>query len=256
MKNEHVIDKFGEDLENYLPGLSVDCVILGYKNDELYTLVLRWKDSDSWSLPGGFVKKDEDLDQAALHVLKQRTGLDLSFLKQLHVFGGKNRRDIKAIMPQLDGLKLNSGTKNWLKQRFISVAYLTLVNPDSFIPIPDYLSDSCEWRPINKMPKLIFDHKQMIDKAKNYIGVQIKYQPIGMSLLPKKFTMKTLQKLYEVVLDKTLDRANFQKKILKLGILNRHEKQMSGGAHKAPYLYSFNKIKYREFLESGIGFLS
>ena len=133
---------------------------------------------------------------------------------------------------------------------------MALVNPETFSPIPDYLSDSCEWIPIKEMPELLFDHNQMIDKAKDYVSVQIKYLPIGLSLLPKKFTMKTLQKLYEVILCRTLDRANFQKKMLKLGILNRHEKQMSGGAHKAPYLYSFNKIKYHEFLESGIGFLS
>lgn len=256
MENENIINKFGKEIADYLPTLSVDCVVMGYKNDELYALVLKFKKTDIWSLPGGFVKQDEDLDQAAFRVLKDRTGLDISFLRQLHVFGERNRRDIEALMRQLDNLNANTAIKNWFKQRFISVAYLALVNPESFTPIPDHLSESCEWKPIKEMPELLFDHGQMIDKAKEYIGVQIKYLPVGLSLLPEKFTMKTLQKLYEVVLGRTLDRANFQKKMLKLRILIRHEKQMSGGAHKAPFLYSFDKDRYHESLISGIGFLS
>lgn len=256
MKENKSVANLGENLEDYLPGLSVDCVVLGYKDAELYALVLRWKDVDLWSLPGGFVKKKEDTDQAALRVLNDRTGLDISFLKQLHVFGGCKRRDISALMAQLDKLNFGADVKKWMKQRFVSVAYLALVNPESFIPKPDDMSDVCEWKSFKDMPELLFDHEQMIDKARNYIGLQIKYLPIGLSLLPKKFTMKTLRQLYEVVLGTRLDRANFQKKILKLGILNRHEKQMSGGAHKAPYLYSFNKVKYREYLDRGIGFLS
>ncbi len=239
----------------YLPSLSIDCVILGYKNEQLYALVLKWKNTRDWSLPGGFIKKDEDIDNAALHVLKNRTGLDISFLKQLHVFGRTQRRDPSVLDQKLKALDLDETTQSWLQQRFISVAYLALVNPNSFTPIPDHLSEYCEWKPLNDMPQLLFDHKEMIEYATNYLGHQIKYLPIGLSLLPEKFTMKTLQKFYEVVLDRGLDRANFQKKMLKLRILNRHEKQMSGGAHKAPYLYSFNRLIYQEYREVGFGFI-
>ena len=233
---------------SFVPSLSVDCVILGYQNDQLYALVLKLKNSDDWSLPGGFIKKDEDIDSAALRELKNRTGLDISFLKQMRVFGGTQRRDLVFLDQKLNSLGANETTKTWFQQRFISVAYLALVNPESFTPIPDPWSDLCEWKPLNDMPKLIFDHNEMIVCARDYLGIQIKYLPIGLSLLPEKFTIKRLQKLYEVVLERALDRANFQKKMLKLGILIRHEKQMSGGAHKAPYLYSFNELKYHEFL--------
>ncbi len=255
MGNDNIISRFNEDFDRYLPALSVDCVVLGYQNGQLYALVLKWKNSNDWSLPGGFVKKDEDLDRAALRVLKDRTGLDISFLKQLHVFGGTKRRNLTILNQKLNSIGVNETTKTWLQQRFISVAYLALVNPKSFTPILDPLSDACEWKPLHDMPQLLFDHNKMITYAKNYLAIQIKYLPIGLSLLPDKFTMKTLQKLYEVVLDRTLDRANFQKKMLKLGILIRHEKQMSGGAHKAPYLYSFNELKYHDFLEIGFGFI-
>jgi 8-oxo-dGTP diphosphatase len=255
MANENNESEVDLDFDSYVPALSVDCVILGYQNDQLHALVLKWKNSNDWSLPGGFVKKDEDIDRAALRELKNRTGLDISFLKQLHVFGGTQRRDLDFVNQKLNALEVDKTTKTWLQQRFISVAYLALVNPKSFTPIADSLSDSCEWKPLHEIPQLLFDHNEMIDYAKDYLAIQIKYLPIGLALLPEIFTMKTLQKLYEVVLDRALDRANFQKKMLKLGILIRHEKQMSGGAHKAPYLYSFNELKYHDFLEIGFGFV-
>jgi len=240
---------------DYLPSLSLDCVILGYKNDELHVLILNWKNSNDWSLPGGFVEINEEVDTAAHRVLKDRTGLQISFLKQLHVFSGVNRRNPSFIKQKLALIDMDETTKRWFSQRFVSIAYLALVNPDSFVPIPDHLSDSCVWKPLNSLPKLTFDHNDMIAYAKHYLSIQIKYLPVGLSLLPEKFTMKTLQKLYEVVLDRPLDRANFQKKMLKLGILDRYEKQMGGGAHKAPYLYSFNELKYQEFLKSIFGFV-
>ena len=255
MNDTPAINKFSKELKTYLPNLSIDCVIFGLLNDELHVLILRWKETKSWGLPGGFVKKEESLDDAAHRILKRRTNLDISYLKQLHIFGKTHRRDIPLLKEQLEHIGATKEVIEWFEQRFVSISYLALVNPDKFKPIPDELSDLCEWKPINTLPDLIFDHNEMIHFARNYVKKQIKYQPIGLMLLPEKFTMKMLQNLYEVILDKKLDRGNFQKKILKLGILNRHEKQMSGGAHKAPYLYSFNIEVYNNLLKTGIGFI-
>jgi len=255
MKAKLNFEHFRPDLEDYLPSLSVDCVVFGYKNEALYVLLPRWTGSQYWSLPGGFIYKDEDLDNAAARILKDRTGLDNLFLKQLHTFGRTQRRNVKELSKYLDYFDINTTTQKWSRQRFISVAYLAMVNPDTFVPISDSLSDACEWLPLSELPQLVFDHNEIIAKAKEYIKIQIKYEPIGISLLPDKFTMKSLQKLYEVVLERKLDRGNFQKKVLKLGVLNKHEKLITGGAYRSPYLYSFNKEKYQEFLKSGIGFL-
>lgn len=244
-----------EELNSFIPSLSIDCILLGYKHEELYVLLLKWKGLELWSLPGGFVRKNEDLDEAALRLLKERTGLEIGFLQQLHVFGEQNRRDLDLMLALFEKLKMPEVMKDWISQRFISVAYLALVNVDSFQPKPDALSEICEWVPIKNLPKLIFDHNKMIEKAKEYIGIQLNFLPLGLPLLPEKFTMKTCQKLFEAILEKKLDRANFQKKMLKLDILTRHEKHMTGGAHKAPYLYSFNDKKYLELLEKGMGIL-
>ena len=101
------------------------------------------------------------------------------------------------------------------------------------------MTEKCEWISVNHLPTLVFDHSLIVEKALQTIRSELNYLPIGNELLPEKCTMSQLQKLHECVLGTQLDRGNFQRKILKQGLLKRHEKQMTGGAHKAPYLYSF-----------------
>jgi hypothetical protein len=220
-------------------------------------LLLKWKGVNLWGVPGGFIYKDEDMNIAAKRVLKNRTGIDSPFLSQFYTFGNSNRREgfnLKNILKNL-GME-SSTTLNWFTQRFITTAYIALVNKSKNKPIPDQMSSNCEWVPLDEIPKLIFDHRFIIDKALKQLNIHINYLPIGINLLQESFTMKDLQKLYESIQNKHLDRSNFQRKILKLGILERLEKLKSGAAHKAPYLYRFNKIKYEDLLKKGIGFTS
>ena len=144
----------------------------------------------------------------------------------------------------------------FLEQRFISSGYLSLVDMRSCSPTPDSMSDKCTWLPVKQLPKLLYDHDDIVIKAMEQLRSRINYMPVGISLLPEKFTMKEFQALYEQILNKSLDRGNFQKKMLRLGFLDRHEKQLTGGAHRAPYLYSFNKKRYNELVEKGIGYIS
>jgi ADP-ribose pyrophosphatase YjhB (NUDIX family) len=252
--------KYGEwfgDPSSFLPGISIDCVIIGFDLNELNILLLKWKEGGHWMLPGGFVHKDEDMDHAASRILEERTGIRLPYLKQFHTFGDLDRRAnvplFNSVMPP--GAQFKEMV-NWLEQRFISLGYLSLVDMRSSVPAPDFMSETCVWKPLKSIPDLIYDHNLIANKALEQIRNQINYLPIGISLLPEKFTMKELQILYEEILQKKVDRANFQKKILKLGFLNRHEKQLTGGAHKAPFLYAFNREKYNLLLEKGIGYMS
>lgn len=244
--------------ENLIPGQSVDCVIIGFAEGELKVLVLKWKGMEYWTLPGGFVQNEEDLDAAAIRVLQLRTGIKLPFLEQLYTFGHANRRNQDFENSHLvENLISNeSDFVNWVKQRFISTAYISLVEMDKCNIVTDSLSESCEWIAVSELPELVFDHQSMVDKALERIRIQLNYLPIGMNLLPVKFAMRDLQELYESILQKKLDRGNFQKKMLKLNILIRLEKQMNGGAHKAPYLYTFDEVKYNKSLANGIGFIS
>lgn len=256
----HQHEKQGDWFRNpssWLPGVSIDCVIIGFDLNQLYILLLKWKAYDHWMLPGGFVRIDEDMDRAASRILKERTGIQLPYLKQFHTFGNLDRRGNAPLHEMIQNTPPEAQEMiDWLKQRFISTGYLSLIDMHNSKPTPDYLSESCSWKALKSLPKLIYDHRQIVDKAMEQIRNQINYLPVGLSLLPEKFTMKDYQILYEEILQRKLDRANFQKKMLKLGFLERREKQLTGGAHKAPFLYAFNEHKYNVLLEKGIGYLS
>jgi ADP-ribose pyrophosphatase YjhB (NUDIX family) len=256
MIDEYIYNKNNIDVSKLIPGQSIDCVIIGFDKHELKILLLKWKNTDVWTLPGGFIHKNDDMDTAAIRILKNRTGLEFLFLEQFYTFGNCNRGDLGSVFKKENIPEFNSDFIEWLKQRFITTGYLSLVDIAKCHPVPDMLSDVCEWKSIDSLPKLIFDHEFIVKKALASIKIQINYLPIGISLLPEKFTMKSLRNLYESILDRSLDRGNFQKKILKLKILNRHEKQMTGAANKAPFLYSFDKVKYQSLLDEGIGFFN
>lgn len=245
------------DPSNLMPGLSIDCVIFGFDLKDLTILVLKWQKLDFWTLPGGFIRQDEDMDKAATRILEERSGISLPYLRQFHTFGNVDRRKNAPDIKVADQASRNyEFPLQWLKQRFISTGYLSLVDMRQSNPMPDLLTEACQWKPIKALPELIYDHRDIVDKALAQIRNQINYLPIGLSLLPDKFTMKDLQTLYEAILNKELDRGNFQKKMLKLGFLHRLEKQHTGASHKAPFLYSFKEERYNELLEQGIGYMS
>ncbi len=248
-------------VDNCLPGNSIDCVILGYDEQQLKILLLKWKHEDMWCLPGGFIRKDEDMNQAAQRILEMRTGLKSVFLNQFYTFASAKRSKLNTevqltrmdhILKGLHGV--DDRFIDWIKERFITTGYFALVDIRKTSPHPDVLSEKCEWKTISSLPELMMDHNEIIVKALEHLRIQLNYLPIGMSLLPQKFTMRDLQKLYEAFLNTPLERSNFQRKMLKLGIFVRHEKHLTGAANKAPYLYSFDIPKYNELLEKGIGF--
>ncbi len=239
-------------LEQFHPGLSLDCVIFGFHDTQLKVLLLKMKYTEGWALPGGFVLKDESLENAAYRALKDRTGLDNIFLNQFYVFGEPARADANYNEQLLDNISLDPALKAFFKQRFITVGYYALVDFSHTVPRPDDISEECRWWNLLEMPPLIIDHDKILNKALETLRLQLRYQPIGYNLLPEKFTMPELQKLYETILGKTLDRRNFQRKILSYGILKKLNETRKGGAHKAPYLYSFDLENYQKALEQGL----
>ncbi|MDX8338882.1 NUDIX domain-containing protein [Draconibacterium sp. IB214405] len=243
--NQHL--KVSELLDH----ISLDCVIFGFHDNELKVLMLRLKSTKEYGLPGGFVKHDETLEQAAARTLKERTGLDNIFLKQFKVFSDPDRD--KPQKPNPEFLKNEPPeVVAFFKKRFISVGYYALVEFSKVDPQPDILSESCEWISPFADVEMFIDHKNIIDKALTTLRIQLNQQPIGLKLLPRKFTMPQLQKLYETILGRELDRRNFQRKILSYKILNKLNERKTGGAHKAPFLYEFNRESYKQALEDGL----
>ncbi|MGB5007306.1 MAG: NUDIX domain-containing protein [Ferruginibacter sp.] len=250
-KSESISTLLNLGADNLLPALSVDCVIFGFHENQLKVLLLKHRHRDMWALPGGFIGKNEPTDAAAYRVLKERTGLNEIFLQQFQVFGDPDRSQKEFHLQDLkkDGIKVNEDS--WILQRFVTIGYYALVEFTKASPPSDWINEKSLWWDINDLPALILDHRKIFDQALATLRQQLNYQPIGYNLLPEKFTMPELQKLYETILAKTLDRRNFQRKILGYGILKRLKERKKGVPHKAPYLYSFDLKKYNDALRQG-----
>jgi len=236
----------------FLSSVSLDCVILGFHDNQLKVLLLKLKHSGVWALPGGFVLKEEDTETAAARVLKERTGLQDIFLQQFHVFGAPNRSDSNIHRKGLIKSGIEPTEDNWLFQRFISIGYYALVDFAHVTPFPDENSSECVWKDIHEIGALMMDHNEIVNKALETVRLQLSHQPIGYNLLPQKFTMPELQKLYETILDKALDRRNFNRKMNAFGILKKLKETRKGGAHRAPFLYCFDMRKYQKALKQGL----
>lgn len=239
--------------EKYLRNVSVDCIVFGFHENELKVLLLQAKYAGLWALPGGFILKDEHMDNAAKRILKQRTAVDDIYLQQFQVFSQPDRSTKKINKQFLKnvGVELED---SWMFDRFISVGYSALMDFTKVQPVTDFFSTACEWFNIHDIPEMILDHNTILEKALEHLRMQLNYHPVGYNLLPEKFTMPELQKLYETILDRTLDRRNFQRKIVSTGILKRLDETKKGVAHKAPYLYKFDLRKYQKALKGGMGF--
>lgn len=229
--------------KNYIPTLSIDSVIFSFYQNSLHVLLLKLKDMEAWSLPGGYVKKTENVDQAAVRILKERTGTENIYLHQFHTFGNVNRSE--------DAFT-DYDNNFWFKQRFVSIAYYALAEHSLANLVIDDFSSAVGWHSIDNLPPFMMDHRIIFDKALITLREQLNNHPIGYSLLPEKFTMPELQKLYEAILGKKVNRGNFYRKILRYDILTKLDESRKGGAHKAPDLYSFNLEKYNSALEEGL----
>ncbi|GAB2566432.1 NUDIX hydrolase [Spirosoma areae] len=243
MQDQVVPEAIRPDGAGFLPGLAIDAVIFGFHQNELRILLLEYRNTDLLALPGGFIRDDEDLNDAARRVLSERTGLTDIYLEQFYIFGDLNRHDPTPLRAILTAKGAVPAATHWLLRRFVSVGYYALVDFTKVLPIPDSLSDSCAWYDLASLPPLMLDHQVIVQKALETLRVDLDRKLIGFNLLAETFTMADLQRLYETILGQKLRRSGFQRKILSLEILERLDKKYSGGAHKAPYLYRFISAK-------------
>lgn len=246
-----------EIITNSLREVSIDGVIFGFTEGKLKVLLIRWRSIDKWSLPGGRIFKDEGVQEAADRILWERTGLKGVFLQQFNTFGKTNRythysekETIEFAMQALGETRETFESLD-LSRRTISIGYYALVNINKVVPRPDIFSDECSWCDIDKVPKLMFDHNEMIDVAMRTIRKEIRHQPIG-KLLPERFTLNEIHKLFQIILNTELDRRNFHKLITSYDFLVKLNERRKGVAIRSPYLYRFDFRKYEKALKDGI----
>lgn len=209
------------------PSVTVDIVIFSMKNKELKVLLIKRNlepFKGKWAIPGGFVRINESLDEAAKRELEEETGVKGVYLEQLYSFGDVQRDP---------------------RGRVITVAYFALVNSDSIELKPSSDAYDAQWFSISKLPQLAFDHKNIVDYALKRLRWKFEYSTVAFSMLPKKFTLGQLQEIYEIVFARGFDKRNFRKKILSLELLEEGE-VMKDVPHRPPQLFSLKK-------EAGIG---
>ncbi len=240
--------------EKYLHNIQVDNVILGYHDKELKVLLQQTIATSKWTITGGYVGRDESIEEAASRIASSRTGIGNLFLQQFRSFGSTTRSEDSEKNPEnfakLTGV--NVPKDFWIFDRFVSVGFYTLTE-FSMVEIKKWSLDAdCRWWPVNELPALMFDHEQIIAEALKALRMHILFFPVGYELLPEKFTLPEIHALYETILGKTFDERNFQRKLLASGIVEKLKETKQIGPHRAPFLYRFQKQKYEEGLRSGV----
>ncbi len=216
--------------------VSVDCVVFGLDEGDLKVLVVERAYppfAGCWALPGGFVTAGETLEQAALRELAEETGVSKVYLEQLHTFGDPDR-DPRA--------------------RVITVAYSALVRRIDHRPKAATDARAVAWFSVAACPPLAFDHAKILAVAHRRLQANLQTRPIGFELLPRKFTLSQIQRVYEVVLERPLDKRNFRKKLLATGVLRALDETQRDVAHRAARLYQFDAAAHRRLVAQGYHF--
>ena len=233
-------------IENVHPGFSIDCVILGFHKKKLWVLLNKFDISKYWQLPGGFMFKNESSDEAVKRILEQRTGLKDIYLKQFHLFTDPARtvmeQNIEYVKGNADRSTPSSAEEQWFLQRFISLGYYAFVKYDD-IHLSKVEEDMTKWFDIDHLPSLYSDHENIIKTSLETIRSLLPVIPVGYELLPEKFAMSELRRIYEIILNKTLDRRNFQRKVLSTGVIIQLDEIKSTSAYNKSILYTFDKDK-------------
>jgi 8-oxo-dGTP diphosphatase len=235
--NKYFLSENNVPFQDYFNfGLSVDCVIFGYVGEEIKVLLVQ-RDAEpfygNWALPGDLVPLDEDLADSASNVLQNLTGLENIFMEQFYTFGAVDRHPAG---------------------RVATVGYYSLVKSDNYHPIASSWVKETEWFSIKDLPKLAFDHDQILEKAVSTLKSRVKYRPVGFELLPTKFTLLELQALYEALLDYKFDKPNFRKKILSMDLLVQLDEVQANVSHRPAKLFQFDEMRYIELRKEGFAF--
>ncbi|WP_339922345.1 NUDIX hydrolase [uncultured Cyclobacterium sp.] len=238
--------------KNYIPQVAVDFVVFGYENHQLKVLVSKLNfQGDFYTLQSGFIKQEEDLDDAAKRILEERTGIKGIYLEQFKVFGKANHKRKEFIDELISSNfsyseashKSNLKAYKWFIKRFLSIGYYSLVDMKKVIPKLTSFDAEINWYSVHEVPKLIMHYDEVLAEALDAIKADIDQKHNAFNLLPEKFTMKEIQQVYETIFDHKYIRSNFQKKILEMNALERLEKKYTGAKNKAPYLYKLKETQ-------------
>lgn len=237
MKKSFLDQETGELVnESVIESVTIDCVIFGFQDGNLEVLLVkhaRGIKKGEWGLPGGWIKKEEGIDLAANRLLKELTGLENIYLEQLKAFGNPSRFPLG---------------------RIITIGYYALINKEKYNVKAGYTASEAEWFRIEKVPKLIYDHNEILEFSLEKLRNRVTQTPIGFNLLPEKFTLLQLMQLYEEIMGVKMDKPNFRRKFLKMKLLVDLDEKEKDVSHRAAKLYKFDDEVYARLTKKGFNF--
>jgi hypothetical protein len=234
---ENVDDKTASKNEHSaMNAITIDCVIFGFDKGSLEVLLVQHGEGISkgkWGLPGGWIYKKESTDAAAHRLLNELTGLDNIYLEQLKAFGDPDRFPLR---------------------RVITIGYYALVKREDYNIKAGFTASDAKWYKIVNIPNLIYDHNEILDYSLKHLRNRVRQTPIGFNLLPEKFTLLQLMRLYEEILGIEMDKPNFRRKILHMKLLVALDEKQQDVSHRAAQLYKFDPEIYEKLTEKGFNF--
>lgn len=235
--NDDPTDDLGPDLSHYpRPAVTADIVIFTIRDESLQVLLVRRRQGPfggMWALPGGFVREDESLEDAARRELEEETGVRDVYLEQLYTFGELGRDP---------------------RMRVISVVYYALIESAGRTVQGGTDAAEAAWHRCSALPPLAFDHGRILAYAQQRLRYKLEYAPVAFQLLPRRFTLTELQRVYEAILGRALDKRNFRRKVLALGLLRETDEVRRDGAHRPARLFEFCAESFEEASGGGVIF--
>jgi 8-oxo-dGTP diphosphatase len=222
--------------EFFKSAFSVDCVIFGYHQGDLKVLLIQRGVNpfeNYWALPGDLVYPHEDLDTAAHRVLLDLTSINDVAMKQVHTFGAVNRHPLG---------------------RVITIGYMALVEITELNPHPSYWAKQTKWHSLKKLPKLAFDHSEILEFSLARLKILLLEEPIWTKVIPEKFTITEFQEVFETILERKFDKGNFRKKISDLKFLKKLDETQQGVRHRPSLLYKFDHKLFKKYSDRGFVF--
>jgi 8-oxo-dGTP diphosphatase len=216
--------------------LSIDCIIFGFKESELFVLLVKHGTGPTkgqWALPGSWIRYNESIEAAANRILTSQTSVENIYLEQFQTFGDLERFPVR---------------------RVITICYYALVNIEKFELKAGSTVEEVVWFKVQETPKMAFDHQIIFEKCLDFLKHKVQHEPIGFNLLPPKFTLLQLLELYEAILNQKLDKSNFRKKFLKMDLLVDTKEKQQDVSHRAASLYRFDERVYNKLIDKGFTF--
>ena len=244
---QETIENIRRELHSCIPQLSINCVIFRFNGEILQVPIVRPIHVDIWTIPGGYVRQSEDIDVAAQRILFEQTKLNNPLLSQFGTFGAA-QREFEHEMSGFSKLGVPEDLIKWIGRRFVTIGYYSIVGRDQKNLKPGPLFKEVKWINVEETDELALDHTHLVSKALTTLRSELQSRPLISSFMPETFTIPQLQKLYEAILGRTVDRGNFRQRILKSKILTKIGQSKEKTGSRPPILYRLDKKRYSDSL--------